>query len=113
VVVCDRYTLDWIVSLRDLVDARRRFPVQRALLCALARRPAVAYLLDVAPETAWSRKGELGVESLRRHHTLYQEERSGLGVAPLDGERPADELAAEIAQEAWAALRRRRSSAAR
>jgi thymidylate kinase len=109
VVVCDRYTLDWIVSLRYLVDARRRFPVQRALLCALTRRPTVAYLLDVAPETAWARKGELGVEALRRHQALYREERSALGVARLDGERAPDELAARIAREAWTALRRRRS----
>jgi len=112
VVVCDRYTLDWIVSVRDLAGPERRFRLQRRLLRAVARRPVVAYLLDVAPETAWARKGEHGIETLRRHHALYHEELPGLGVARLDSERAAEELAAQIAREAWGALARRRSSTA-
>jgi thymidylate kinase len=108
VVVCDRYTLDSIVSLRCLADVQRRFPVHRAFLRAATRRPMVAYLLDVTPETAWARKGEQGVERLRRQRLLYREEHRSLDVARLDGERAPDDLAAQIASEAWAALRRHR-----
>ena len=105
VVVCDRYTLDSIVSLRGLVGEGRRLRLQRVLLRGLVRRPAVAFWLDVAPETAWQRKGEHGLPWLRRHRVLYGEERGRLGVARLDGERPPDELAALIARRAWRALR--------
>jgi thymidylate kinase len=108
VVVCDRYTLDSIVSLRCLIDSRCRFALQRRLLRTLTRRPAAAYLLEVPPKTAWRRKGEQSLESLKCHHALYREEREALGVVRLDGERPADDLAAQIAREAYAALRARR-----
>ena len=97
VVVCDRYTLDAIVALRALVGERRRAPLRRALLRRLARRPATAFLLDVAPQTAWARKGEQGTAPLRRQRDLYLQEHRALGVERLDGERPADELAAHIA----------------
>ena len=104
VVVSDRYTLDAIVALRGLVGERRRAPVRRALLRLLTRRPAAAFLLDVAPETAWERKGEQGPVPLRRQRELYLAEHRALGVERLDGERPADELAAHIAWRAWQAL---------
>lgn len=107
VVICDRYTLDSIVSLRYLVDQARPFRVQRLLLRLLTRRPSTAYLLEVAPETAWERKGEHGLPWLRAHHRLYREEHERLGVVRLDGERPAEELAARIAAETFAALGRR------
>ena len=106
VVICDRYTLDSIVSLRYLLGERRRFPLQRAMLRALTRRPVAAFLLEVSPATAWERKGEHGLEWLRRHHALYREERAALRVERLDGERPPEELAARIAHDSWDALRR-------
>jgi thymidylate kinase len=104
VVVCDRYTLDSIVSLRGLVDEGRHLRLQRVLLRALVRRPAAAFWLEVRPETAWERKGEHGLRWLRRHHALYREEHGRLGVTRLDGERPPEELAALIARRAWRAL---------
>jgi thymidylate kinase len=113
VVICDRYTLDSIVSLRYLIDEQRRFRFQRAMLRALMRRPAAAFLLEVTPETAWERKGEHGLQWLRRHHALYQAEHAALGVVRLDGERSPDELAARIAREAWEALAPGVSSGAR
>ena len=113
VVVCDRYTLDSIVALRCLLGERRRVGVQRAMLRAFVRRPAAAFLLEVAPETAWERKGEQGLRSLRRHHALYRREHTRLSVVRLDGERPPEELAARIAREVCATLARRLSSGAR
>jgi thymidylate kinase len=104
VVVSDRYTLDAIVALRGLVGERRRAPVRRALLRRLTRRPVAAFLLDVAPQTAWERKGEQGPVPLRRQRELYLAEHRALGVDRLDGERPADELAAHIAWRVWHAL---------
>jgi dTMP kinase len=104
VVVSDRYTLDAIVALRGLVGDHRRAPVRRAVLRRLTRRPAAAFLLDVTPETAWERKGEQGTVPLRRQRELYLAEHRGLGVERLDGERPADELAAHIAWRVWQAL---------
>ena len=104
VVVCDRYTLDSIVSLRGLVGEGRRLRLERVLLRALVRRPAAAFWLDVEPETAWQRKGEHGLRWLRRHRVLYREEHGRVGVARLDGERPPEELAALIARRAWRAL---------
>jgi thymidylate kinase len=104
VVVSDRYTLDAIVALRALTGARHRAPLRRALLRRLARRPDAAFLLDVAPQTAWERKGEQGPVPLRRQRDLYLAEHRALGVELLDGERPADELAAHIAWRVWQAL---------
>lgn len=108
VVICDRHTIDSIVSLRYLVGHEPPFRLSRALLRAFTRRPLRAYLLDVAPETAWARKGEHGLPWLRRHRELYLAEHEALGVRRLDGETPAAELAAQIARDCLDALQTRR-----
>jgi hypothetical protein len=101
VVICDRYTLDSIVALRFAYGPERRFRVQRAVISALSPRPLRAYLLDVQPETAFSRKAEGGVAWLTGHRWLYRQEHVDLGVRLLDGERPPAELCAEIALDVW------------
>lgn len=107
IVVCDRHTLDSVVSLRSLLGHDRDFGLQRALLQALTRRPLRAFLLDTEAETAWARKGELGLQRLRRHREQYLAEHRQLGVVLLDGAAPPAELAARIAEECWGALRTR------
>ena len=101
IVICDRYTLDSIVALRFAYGAHRRFRLQRAVIAALSPTPRRAYLLDVAPETAYARKGEGGVAWLAGHRRLYRQEHVELGVRLLDGERPEEELCAEIALDVW------------
>lgn len=106
VVICDRYMLDSIVSLRCKLDEHRRFRFQRWLIGRLSPRPLRAFLLEVSPETAWERKGEHGLPFLRSHFERYREECDRMGVRRLDGERPPDELAALIAADVWHALTR-------
>jgi thymidylate kinase len=101
IVICDRYTLDSIVALRHSYGPHRRFRLQRALIAALSPTPRRAYFFDVRPETAYARKGEGGIEWLTAHRRLYLEEHVELGVRLLDGERPAEELCAEIAADVW------------
>lgn len=107
VVICDRYTLDSVVSLRCLVGGEAALRLQRAILRALTRRPLRAYLLDVPAETAWERKREHGLQRLRRQRALYLAEHRDLGVDVLDGAAPPAELASRIACDCWAALQRR------
>ena len=101
IVICDRYTLDSIVALRFAYGPHRRFRYQRAMIAALSPTPLRAYLIDVPPETAFARKGEGGLAWLAGHRRLYRQEHAGLGVRLLDGERPTEELCAEIGRDVW------------
>lgn len=104
-VIFDRYTVDSIVRLRYLYGHERRFAFQSLLIRAVSPRPLRSYFLDVAPETALARKDDRwSLGDLRRQAELYREESARHGVVRLDGERPADELAAEVAAEVWSAL---------
>jgi thymidylate kinase len=105
VVICDRYTLDAAVYLRFGYGNRSRFRLQTGLLRTLSPRPVRSYYLDVPAETAYARKQEqYGLEELTRLVGLYREEAERLGVRRLDGERPKEELCAEIAREVWRSL---------
>ncbi len=105
VVICDRYSLDSAVHLRYRYGEHRRFRLQAALVRALSPRPVRAFLLDVPAETGFSRKAEqYDLGQLTRQVRLYREEHDRLGVHRLDGERPREELCAEIAREVWLAL---------
>lgn len=105
VVVFDRHALDSIVRLRFLYGSTAAYPLQRRLVDLLAPRADFAYYLDIAPETSLARKDDIwSLAQLRRHAELYREELARLGVRRLDGERPKDELCAEIALEVWLAL---------
>jgi thymidylate kinase len=101
IVICDRYTLDSIVSLRFSYGTQYRFRLQRAVIAGLSPTPQRAYLLDVPPETAYARKREGGLEWLAAHRALYREEHVRLGVRALDGERPREELCTEVALDVW------------
>jgi thymidylate kinase len=105
VVIFDRYSLDSIVRLRYLYGDAERFPFQSWLIRAVSPRPRCAFLLDVAPETALARKqDQWSLDDLRRQAELYRDEARRQGVTRLDGERPRDELHAEIADAVWKAL---------
>ena len=55
--------------------------------------------------SAYARKAEqYSLEDLTRQARLYREEAEHLGARTLDGERPREELCAEIAEEVWRAL---------
>jgi thymidylate kinase len=103
IVIFDRYTLDSVARLRYLHGGSRRF--QAALIAAVSPTPLASFLLDVPAETARGRKqDEWDLEALRRQAELYREEVERLGVVRLDGERPPEELAAEIARTVWERL---------
>lgn len=104
VVIYDRYALDSAVYVRYRWGRERRLPFQRWLIGVLARTPARSYFLDVAPETAFARKGDFPLENLRARAALYREERERFSATRVDGERPREELSSEIAAEVWQAL---------
>jgi thymidylate kinase len=105
VVVFDRYELDSRVRLRLFYGDDRPLRLQRTIIRALSPRPAAAFLLAIDARVSQARKDDKwSAEELERQARLYREERAALGVAELDGTRPADELAAEIAERVWQVL---------
>jgi thymidylate kinase len=110
VLVCDRYTLDAAVQLRFRYGEHRRFRLQTWLLHRVSPRPLLAYFVDVPAETAWRRKPEqYDPAALERQMRLYRETCETLGARRVDGERPREQLCAELAEEAWRTLRSRPS----
>ena len=106
VVVCDRYALDSAVHLRYRYGESRRFPFQRFVLRVLSPKPVAAFLLDVPGAEAAARKvDQYDVGQLERQARLYREECERWGAVRLDGRRPPEELAVEIATTVWPALR--------
>jgi thymidylate kinase len=98
IVLFDRYTLDSVVILRHLWGSERRFPTW--LIRTLSPRPLCSFLLDVRAETALERKrDQWNLENLQGLAELYRAEAPHLGVRRLDGERPREELTAEILAE--------------
>jgi thymidylate kinase len=104
VVIFDRYVLDTIVHLRFTYGGVPH-PAQESLVRLLSPAPAASFFLDVPPEVALSRKQDWGLPVLERQAELYRAEHARLGVRRLDGERPQEELAAEIARDVWRRLR--------
>lgn len=105
IVIYDRFVLDSVVRVRFLYGGREPFRAQRAILDAVAPTPTAAFWLDVPPERAYARKPEhWNVADLTAQHAFYEAEHLKLGVERLDGERPAQELAAEIATRVWQRL---------
>jgi thymidylate kinase len=108
IVVHDRYTLDSVVRLQTLYGETRSFRFQRWLIQRLSPRPLCSFLLDVSPETAIERKRDRWtLEQLRGQAELYRTEQARLGVQRIDGDRPREEICAEIAEEVWRRLGRR------
>ena len=105
-VVCDRYTLDAAVFLRFRYGEGRRFTHAVRLLQRLSPRPLRAFLVEVPGAVAYRRKAEqYDLGDLERQARLYREEAGRLEVSVVDGERPRDELCAEIAESVWRTLR--------
>lgn len=98
VVVADRYHLDSTVRMRFLYDEDREFRLQRLIVAALSPTPRQAFFLDVDPATSLARKDDgWSLEELALQARLYREERVRFGAERLDGERPTEELCAQIA----------------
>jgi len=105
VVVCDRYTLDSIVHLRNHYGASQVPALAILLLRLLSPRELRAYFLDLSPEESLSRRHEqYGLEELARHAELYRGAHQAVGARRLDATRPREDLCAEIAEEVWRAL---------
>jgi thymidylate kinase len=105
-VICDRYTLDARVYLRYEYGRERRFKFQTWLLRRLSPQPLRSFYLDVPAETALTRKSEqYGLAELETLTELYREEHASFGAKRVDGERPQEELCAEIGGDVWSALR--------
>ena len=104
VVIFDRYLADAVAQIRYFYRQHPRVGFVRALLTTLAPR-AHAYLLDVDPALALSRKQEqYDLDQLTRQAHLLRSEALAQGVNVVAGTRPADEIAAEIAADVWACL---------
>jgi thymidylate kinase len=104
VVVFDRSPLDLAVRMQVLY--RSNVQMQRRLVRVAAPRPDLAFLLDIPPEVSLARKDDIWSPSqLVEQATLYHELAPSFGVRRLDGQRPPEEIAAEIAREVWLALR--------
>jgi thymidylate kinase len=104
VVVFDRSPLDLAVRMQVLY--RSNVQMQRRLVRVAAPRPDLAFLLDIPPEVSLARKDDIWSPSqLVEQATLYHELAPSFGVRRLDGQRPPEEIAAEIAREAWLTLR--------
>lgn len=105
VVIFDRYVLDSLVRLRFLYGEAQSFRLQRALVRRLSPKPLAAFFLDVEEETSLARKDDRWTRAeLAAQVLLYREEHEAAGVARLDGARPPDELAAEVAEAVWRRL---------
>ena len=105
VVIYDRYALDSTVQLRFRYGTNGSFSLQRRLIDLLAPKPVAAFYLDIPPEVSVGRKDDRWtLADLEQQASLYREEVGGNGTARLDGLRPRDELAAEIAEAVWRAL---------
>lgn len=105
VVIYDRYALDSTVQLRFRYGASGSFGLQRRLIKLLAPKPVAAFYLDIPAETSLARKDDRWtLADLEAQTRLYREEIAQSGVVRLDGLRPRDELAAEIAETVWRAL---------
>lgn len=104
VVLRDRYVLDSAVHLREAYgDAG--MDVHIRLVELLSPTPLLAYLVAVPGEVAFSRKQEeFTAERLVAQAARYDALCEQLGVVRLDGELPADVLAARIARDVWRAL---------
>lgn len=106
-LVFDRFSPDTMVKL-DLRFTRDRgidIRWQRRLFELLSPKPDVGFLVAVSSDVAYSRRQEQTPEELANMAELYQEQVPRFGLHRLDGTRPADELATEIATTVWRGLR--------
>jgi len=104
VVICDRYLLDSWVHLRHQFGGERGYRPHMALQRLLAPRPQRAYLIEVAPDVAARRKPERTPEENTERASLYRDLAPILGVRPIDGRLPPEEICADLARDVWESL---------
>jgi thymidylate kinase len=105
VVIFDRYVLDSAVRLRFLYGEERGFRLQKRLVQTSSPTPVASFFLDVPAEVSLARKSDKWtLEELQAQERLYREEYPRLGVTRLDGQRPREELCAQIAEGVWRRL---------
>lgn len=104
VVIFDRYVLDSLVRLRFLYGRERSYRAQDAIVRLLSPAPLGSFFLDVDARESLTRKDDRWTE--RDLDTLVELYRTidVAGITRLDGTRPPEELAAEIAQAVWLRL---------
>jgi thymidylate kinase len=103
-IVFDRSPLDLAVRMHVLY--RSNAEAQRRLIQLAAPRPDLAFLLDIPAEVSLARKSDIwSAAQLAEQTQLYSTLAPRFGVRRIDGQRPPDEIAAEIAGAAWLALR--------
>lgn len=111
VVFCDRHVLDAAVELRYNYGENRSFALQNAILRLGAPRARHAFFLDVPAATASRRKADFELVENERRAELYRAEARRLGIARIDGDRPAETVTAEITGAIWPDLVRARGRA--
>jgi thymidylate kinase len=106
-VIFDRYVLDSAVQLQHNYGDTRLVRLCMGLLKGLSPKATRGYFLDVRPETARGRKADLwSIDQLGRRAALYRDWHERFEVVRLDGERPPEVLAEEIARDVWRSLRK-------
>ena len=107
VVICDRYVLDSAVHLHFHFGEAQGYGPQLALLRALTPRPDLAYLLDVTPEVATSRKADFDEADNAERARLYRRLGADGDVTIVDGAGERSAILAMIATDMYALLRER------
>ncbi|SNX98733.1 Thymidylate kinase [Geodermatophilus sabuli] len=107
VLVLDRFVLDAEVKLVYWYALRRGADItlERRLFRAICPEPDVAVLLAVAPETNSARRAdEWQLHDFRDFRRLYTAAADELGAVVVDGERPPEVVAREVAEVVWSRL---------
>lgn len=106
VVICDRYQASSVAyGEAQGLDPDWLVEIQRFL-----PQPDLTVVLDIAPETAVSRKAanrdkfERDLELLRRVRDSYRRQARQPGWIMIDGERPKPEVAAAVQSAVWQRL---------
>jgi thymidylate kinase len=105
-VLVDRYPYD----ARHLYDGRpvTALPLARRLLCALFPKPHLLFFLFDDPEAIVARKPQLTVEQARAQQEVYRRTLAGRGAIEVRTNRPAAEIAEELATRILARYHERR-----
>jgi thymidylate kinase len=99
VVVCDRYVLDSVASLRHKYGDRP-YRLHALLLRRLSPRPSAAWYLEVPPAVARARKPEqFDLGQLEALATCYRTTSVELGIERLDGAAAPGTLTATMVEE--------------
>jgi thymidylate kinase len=98
-VVLDRYIVDATLPSPEL-DWKGR--VSAVLVQGTASQPDRMVFLDAPPDVVYARKGELGLEELRRRRDYYRQ----LGkkfpqLVTVDSDRPLQEVLADVHELVW------------